>query len=280
MKHFIRICLLIVVFFIAFHLTITLISDKHKGDRDNAVTSKTASTTEVPVYETEAVNETTESDEDTEVLITHATTEEYITTEASDTTETTEQKKTTEAATQAVNIQTQHSQKNNAGETYIFVGDSRYVQMESYAEDDDTFICENGVGYRFLSNHMDEIVSLADADTKIVIGLGVNDVLSGTKKYKELLFDLADRTDAQVYYMLINPVDDELCAENGYAITNEDIDNFNITIQSELIGSGIKIIDVNSYLKAVGFTSRDGLHYNASTSQNIYVYIKEQMISN
>ncbi len=249
MKRFTRICLSLFIVFLAIHVTGTFISDKRRAKQKDAFIENTTSSTDASPSDSETVTEVETTTEDTE-------------------------------ASEQTTIQMEPVKKTNEKEKYIFVGDSRYVQMEAYAQDDDTFIAENGVGYRFLSNHMDEIVSMSDADTKIVIGLGVNDVFSGTKKYKELLFDLAGRTDAQIYYMLINPVDDELCAANGYTVTNEVIDDFNITIQGELIGSGIKIIDVNSYLKVVGYTSRDGLHYNAATSQNIYVYIKEQMLQN
>ena len=281
MKRFTRICLSLFIVFLAIHVTGTFISDKRRAKQKDAFIENTASSTDASPSDSETVTEVETTTEDTEE---EKTIEVYIpSTETTETSETTEQPETTEAVTEAseqTTIQMEPVKKTNEKEKYIFVGDSRYVQMEAYAQDDDTFIAENGVGYRFLSNHMDEIVSMSDADTKIVIGLGVNDVFSGTKKYKELLFDLAGRTDAQIYYMLINPVDDELCAANGYTVTNEVIDDFNITIHGELIGSGIKIIDVNSYLKVVGYTSRDGLHYNAATSQNIYVYIKEQMLQN
>lgn len=293
MKRFTRICISIFIIFLAIHVTGTFISDRRRANQNDAFIENTASSTDATPSDSEITTEaatTTEDTEEEETIVVYIpsteTTETTEDTETSETTEeekTTEEKKTTEAVTEAFNqttMQMETPTKTNEKEKYIFVGDSRFVQMKSYAESDDTFIAENGVGYRFLSNHMDEIVSMSDADTKIVIGLGVNDVLSGTRKYKDLLFELAGKTDAQVYYMLINPVDDELCANNGYSVTNEIIDDFNITIQGELVGSGIKIIDANSYLKVIGYTSRDGLHYNAATSQNIYYYVKSQMMQN
>ena len=289
MKVVTKICFWGLLFFLLIHISGLILSDKKKANRGDTFIDNPATATDAK----ETKTETTETTEDTEIteVVEYYTTLEIPTTEADNSiskkTETeeptTEEKKTTATTTQAASqipVQTQHTNKTNAYETYIFVGDSRYVQMESYAESDDTFLAENGVGYRFLSNHMDEIISMSNADTKIVIGLGVNDVLSGTGKYKELLLDLRSRTDAQLYYMLINPVDDELCESNGYSVTNEVIDDFNIDIQGDLIGSGIKIIDANSYLKAIGYTTRDGLHYDSATSQNIYYYIKDQLILN
>lgn len=296
MKYFIKICFWGFLFFLLIHVSGLILSERQKADRGDTFI-ETATSTDAK----ETNNESTETTEDTEEPETTATTEQVVTTEnnsLSNTTEavttteevrtteeatTTEAPKTTAATTEAFSptpVQTQHSDKTNENEKYIFVGDSRFVQMSSCAEADDTFIAENGVGYKFLSNHMDEIISMSDENTKIVIGLGVNDVLSGTKKYKELLLSLNSQTNAQVYYMLINPVDDELCASSGYSVTNEVIDDFNINMQGDLIGSGIKIIDVNSYLKVVGYSSRDGLHYTSDTSRVIYNYIKEQLIMN
>ncbi|MBQ9232821.1 MAG: SGNH/GDSL hydrolase family protein [Lachnospiraceae bacterium] len=304
MKIFLKLCFWVFIFFMTLHVSGLILSDRKKAKRGDTFIENTATSTDAEISKDDSpeTTESTEATENAEIISdsesvittdtvestnnedTDETTESIQTTEIKETTEeplTTEEKKTTEAVTEVINQsvgQTQSVTKTNEYEKYIFVGDSRYVQMKSCAEDDDTFIAENGVGYKFLSSHMDEIVSMSDENTKIVIGLGVNDVLSGTKKYKELLLDLRGRTNAQIYYMLINPVDDELCANNGYSVTNEVIDNFNINIQNDLWGSGIKIIDVNSYLKIIGYSSRDGLHYSADTTQNIYIYIKEQLL--
>ena len=287
MKFVTKLCFWGFLFFLLIHVSGLILSERQKADRGDTFI-ETATSTDAKKT-TEESTETTEDTEETET-----TTEMYVTTEdnsiskktEAETTEeitTTEAPKTTAQTTEAFSptpVQPQHSEKTNEYETYIFVGDSRYVQMSSYAESDDTFIAENGVGYKFLSSHMDEIVSMSDENTKIVIGLGVNDVFSGTRRYKELLLDLRSRTNADIYYMLINPVDDELCASNGYTVTNEVIDDFNINMQSDLIGSGVKTIDANSYLKVIGYTTRDGLHYNSETSRNIYNYVKEQMMQN
>ena len=169
---------------------------------------------------------------------------------------------------------------DNTNYKYIFVGDSRYVEMEKYAKENDTFIAENGVGYYFLINHMSEIVSLSDENTKIIVGLGVNDILLGSSDYKKLLVELDKKTDATVYYMLINPVDDDICSYVGYKVSNAMIDEFNTKIEDELIGTDIKIINVNTYLKETGFTSFDGLHYSDDTTEKIYNYIKEAVSAN
>lgn len=186
---------------------------------------------------------------------------------------------TTEQITEVIN-EMNNDDNISKNYKYIFVGDSRYVEMEKYAEENDTFIAENGVGYVFLINHMNEIVSLADSDTKIVVGLGVNDILIGSGEYKSLLTELDERTDAEVYYMLINPVDDDICSYVGYQVTNKMIDEFNTKLEDDLLDTNIKIIDANSYLKESGYTSFDGLHYSDETSEKIYKYLKEELSSN
>lgn len=159
--------------------------------------------------------------------------------------------------------------------TYIFVGDSRYVAMSEFAQPNDTFFCENGVGLIFLKNNWSNILSKADSNTRIVIGLGVNDVGgSGIKGYIEALQDLKNSTDAEVYYMLVNPVKDDICRRTGYTITNQSIENFNTQILEGLNGSSIKIIDTYTFLTMNEFTTFDGLHYDDETTKNIYSFIK------
>ena len=284
MKYLIKLCFWILLFFLILYVTKIFFFHTPKEKHDDSYTETPATLTDFSYSDN--MNSTTETDEATEISETTETTE---TTEATETTETTETAETTEAPTTAESatetfnqstMQTQSVTKTNEYEKYIFVGDSRYVPMESYADEDDTIIAEVGVGRKFLSEHMEEIVNISDENTKIVVGLGVNDLYVGAQKYKDSLLELKANTNAQIYYTLVNPVDDELCASHGYSVTNESIDNFNSNIQSELIGTGIKTIDTNSYLKTIGYSSSDGLHYSSDTNQNIYVYIKEQLIQN
>ncbi|MBR3646103.1 MAG: hypothetical protein IKN54_06760, partial [Lachnospiraceae bacterium] len=60
---------------------------------------------------------------------------------------------------------------------FIFVGDSRYKGMEIFAQEEDIFFAESGRGYDFLLSQLTNIKYNADADTAIIIGLGVNDNL-------------------------------------------------------------------------------------------------------
>ena len=112
------------------------------------------------------------------------------------------------------------------------------------------------------------------------IGLGVNDNLKKKwEDYIELITRLADSTNAQIYYMLVNPVDEDLEYYSGYSVTNSDIEYFN-QMMVEGLDPSIGIIDTNSYLKSIGFETKDGLHYTDETYQTIYEYIKGTIMGN
>ncbi|MDE6025267.1 MAG: hypothetical protein K2G45_07435 [Lachnospiraceae bacterium] len=158
--------------------------------------------------------------------------------------------------------------------TYIFVGDSRYVAMSECGGASDTFFCENGVGLYFLNSNMNDILAKADSNTRIVVGLGVNDVGIGNDGYVKALTQLDSSSDAEVYYMLVNPVDDAKCANIGYPVTNAAVESFNTQMLEGLNGSDIKIIDTYTFLTSNGYTTYDGLHYDEKTTQAIYDFIK------
>lgn len=160
--------------------------------------------------------------------------------------------------------------------TYVFVGDSRYRGMQFLAEEEDVFICENGRGYDFLIEQMSYIVSECDGNTALIIGLGVNDNTYNVDKYLNTLSEMADTMDCQIYYMLVNPVDEEKEAYNGYHVKNENIEIFNERMRNEL-DERIGVIDTNTYLKESGFETMDGLHYTNDTYEKIYNFIKSEI---
>jgi len=156
---------------------------------------------------------------------------------------------------------------------YIFVGDSRYRGMQFLAQDEDVFIAESGRGYSFLTEQMNNIKNSATENSAVIIGLGVNDNVNKVDDYLNLLKEMADSMECQIYYMLINPVDEEKESYHGYNVTNENIDYFNKRMVEEL-DERIGVIDTNSYLKDVGFNTQDGIHYDNDTYTLIYEYIK------
>ncbi len=157
--------------------------------------------------------------------------------------------------------------KNVSG--VILVGDSRFVQMQSYAgENSCTWIAESGKGYQwFYDNAVARIDACVGKGSKILINLGVNDP-GNINHYLELVNAKAAEwagKGAKVYYASVNPVWD-----NPY-VTEEQVQYFNSQMQNGLSGD-IQWIDSHSYLNSIGYKLVDGLHFNAETYQNLYAY--------
>lgn len=157
----------------------------------------------------------------------------------------------------------------NAGKPvagYIFVGDSRIVQMHDAVGDTGvTFIGENSKGYDwFVSTAIPRIDNLTGKGTKIVINLGVNDPGNIEKYITEVNAQAAkwEAMGATVYYATVNPVWD-----NPYT-TREQVANFNNRLATGLIG--VDIIDSYTWLMTNGYKMVDGMHYDAATNVNIY----------
>lgn len=151
---------------------------------------------------------------------------------------------------------------------YVFLGDSRFVGMSNCKESNDTFICKVGEGYNYFCKN---ISNISENDI-VIIGFGVND-LGNIDKYIELANSLTN----EVYYLTVNPVDEQKERENGYSVTNQQIDEFNNKLKAN--ATNYKVIDTNSYLKQIGFSTTDGLHYDNATYIKIYEYIKQNFQS-
>lgn len=166
------------------------------------------------------------------------------------------------------------AQENSLSELTIFVGDSRTVGMEDYADDDSIYIAKVGKGYDWFktdaSNRLsDVIMSNSDKHLNIVVSLGVNDPDNAGLYVDEIngLKEKFPQTD--IYFNSVGPT-------NGGSITNEMIENFNHTLQ-ECLSSDIKFIDSYSYLMANGYDTKDGIHYTGPTYQKLHGYIQEKI---
>lgn len=151
----------------------------------------------------------------------------------------------------------------------IFVGDSRFVQMEkSVGQNPCTWIAESSKGYKWLNeNAVERIDNCVGNGSKIVINLGVND-LGNLQKYLTLVNAKAEEwtsKGATVYYSSVNPV-----SGNRY-VTEEQVEYFNSQLQSGL-SENVHWIDSHSYLNSIGYHLVDGLHYNGETYRNLYAY--------
>lgn len=155
---------------------------------------------------------------------------------------------------------------------YIFVGDSRTVGMQQSVGDAGCiWIGQVSAG---LSWFQDSAVAEVDAavtqGSVIIINMGVND-LGNVWGYIDLLKAKIPQwmeKGAEVYYMSVNPV------ENHPYISNEDIANFNNILYNNL-PSEAGWIETDSYLLESGYSTQDGVHFDAATYQKIFNYTME-----
>lgn len=155
------------------------------------------------------------------------------------------------------------------GVPYLFVGDSRTVQMQqAIGNTDKAFIAKVGEGYSYFKNTViPNISSYAGNGTVMIINFGVNDLANASKYISLVNSNIDSWTNAgiTVYYSAVTPVG------NCSTVTNAQIEAFNAALQEEL-DSRVRWIDSYSYLQQVGFSSSDGLHYSLDTYRNLYAY--------
>lgn len=156
-----------------------------------------------------------------------------------------------------------------AGPEIIFVGDSRFVQMQNAVGGSGfVWVAKSSQGYKwFAEEAVPQIDEAVGRGTKIIINLGVNDV-ANVNAYAELVNRKAAewiQKGASVYYSSVNPV------ENGKYVTKSMVSNFNRKLQARL-SPEIHWIDSYSYLQGTGYTLTDGLHFSNGTYRNLYRY--------
>lgn len=171
-----------------------------------------------------------------------------------------------------LNVVTKTIKKEKNIDNYIFVGDSRFVGMQKIAEND-LFFAETGEGLNYFRKQLENIKNGYTENSIIVIGLGVND-LNNIDFYIKEINELSKKYN--VAYLSVNPVNEEICSDYGYTITNDDIDNFNSKLKKNL-SKNVVFLDSNTYLMKNGFNAPDGLHYNEETYTEIYNFIKKNI---
>lgn len=149
---------------------------------------------------------------------------------------------------------------------YIFVGDSRFVHMDRVchiSDADNLFMAAKvGAGYPWFSgtavSQIKKITSSGLFDKyRLIICMGVND-LEDIDRYKQKIDEL--KTDYDISLVSVNPI-------TSYGtLSNERIESFN----SKLKESDLPYIDTCRLLMLTGFTTTDGLHYDADTSEKIF----------
>lgn len=156
------------------------------------------------------------------------------------------------------------------GIPYLFVGDSRTVQLQSaVGSTDKAYIAKIGEGYSYFKNTaVSAIPTYAGPGTVMIINFGVND-LGNASKYIKLVNSNIDawiNAGITVYYSAVTPV-----GANCSSVSNAQIENFNAKLK-EGLDPRVKWIDSYTYLSQAGYSSSDGLHYSKDTYRNLYSY--------
>lgn len=185
-----------------------------------------------------------------------------------------------EKATQASNNSSSSTSSSSSATStstinkVIFVGDSRTVGMkQSVGSNNDIWSCKSSMGLNWMqSTGIPAIDSQVTSGTAVVVLMGVNDLyqVNNYITYMNSLVVGINNRGATLYFVSVNPT------SRSRDYLNEDIDSFNAKMRQGL-SSHIRYIDTNSYLKANGFASDDGLHYSSTTYKLIYAYIKSQL---
>lgn len=160
------------------------------------------------------------------------------------------------------------------GVPYLFVGDSRTVQLKmAVGSTDKAYVAKVGEGYNWFKNTaLSEISETAGNGTVMVINFGVND-LGNASKYIKLVNSNIDawiEAGITVYYAAVTPVG------SSARVTNDQIESFNSRLKNEL-DPRIQWIDGYTFLQQNGFNASDGLHYDKTTYMNLYSYYMSVM---
>lgn len=150
-------------------------------------------------------------------------------------------------------------------EGVVYVGDSRMNGMEIHTgKGGDFVVAKDCMGYSWLKEAVPykiEQLKRSNPDIKewtIVSNFGVND-LHDIEQYI-LLYKNLESLGFRVVVMSVNPTDGK---RNDL---NEEIDEFN----SRLKECGVEYFDMCSHLREVGYSTRDGLHYDRRTNIEIW----------
>jgi hypothetical protein len=168
--------------------------------------------------------------------------------------------------------------------TYIFVGDSRTVGMQSVVGGDHTYIAKTGEGYSWLTSTA--ITSLKKAlkktpNAKVILNLGVNDLgnISNYLAYYQNL--ISQYPSAQFYFLSVNPIEAKRAKVYGYStsvVNNTLIQSFNANLKAAFPD---QYLDCYSYLVEQGLIKNvkagkgtvDGIHYTSTVYLAIYNYV-------
>lgn len=178
---------------------------------------------------------------------------------------------------------------NSSISKYVFIGDSRTVQMYAYLNNNwnganysdggvhtvgnDIYVAQGSMGLNWMkTTGISAAKNYFQSGTAVIILMGVNDLYNADSYVSYINGNLNSWTSkgSKVYFVSVNP-----CSGN-YSHLNSKIVAFNSTVKSGL-DSKVKWIDTYSHLSSVGYKSKDGLHYDKDTYKKIYDYVKSKV---
>lgn len=160
---------------------------------------------------------------------------------------------------------------------YVWLGDSRTVGLNNVMaldEMEDTFvIAKVGMGYNWLkTTAFPELVKFKNEhkyDRYVVLcNLGVND-LGNVENYISFLPEF-EKIGVDLYWISVNPTIDSVKGVQCSAI-----ETFNTKLKENF--DTAHWIESYQYLKTVGYSANDGLHYDAATYRVIYYYVMMEL---
>ena len=155
---------------------------------------------------------------------------------------------------------------------YIFVGDSRFVGMNTFCSMNDydnvKVIAKVGEGYDWLTKTAEnEIIKAVNEseykEQEIILGLGIND-MGNMEKYVSEYQKLGGLYDITV--ISVNPVG------NSSKLSNENVIKFNNNMKT----AGFDFIDTYS-CPDISFKTVDGVHYTKDTYRQIFNKIVSEL---
>ena len=167
----------------------------------------------------------------------------------------------------------------------VWVGDSRTRGLKLYAGTDtakDSFICEDGTGVDwFEKTAVPQLKALIASKTvsAVYINMGINDCASTYKtsegnrsaRYsRDINALISAYPQIRFYFLSIGPGDGQTYFSTDIPKMNAEADKFNAGMKKNCLAGYIPVAE---YLKSSGFTTMDGLHYDAATCKKIYAYV-------
>lgn len=161
------------------------------------------------------------------------------------------------------------------GPEIIFVGDSRFVQMQNAVGDTSyVWIAKSSQGYKwFFQEAVPQIDAAVGRGTRVLLNLGVNDV-SNASSYARLVNQKAKEwtaLGATVYYASVNPVED------GKYVTAQQVSRFNEKLKKGL-DPCVHWIDSYTWLQKTGYSLTDGLHFTNKTYKKLYRFYLDTLM--